>query len=87
MAAVVATLIGALILLAVLYDTVRLVTPGESRCPPLARLRGRRAALAAAEQWLVGLRMHGRVDAAEYQRRMAALAHGDRVPGRAGRWA
>ncbi len=87
MAAMVATLIGGLILLAVFYETARLVTPGESRCPPLARLRGRRAALAAAEQWLVGLRMHGRVDAAEYQKRMGALAHGDRVPERDGRWA
>ncbi|MFD0436052.1 hypothetical protein [Streptomyces chartreusis] len=85
MAAVVATLIGAAILLAVLYDTARLVTARESRCPPLARLRGHRGALAAAEQWLVGLRVHGRVDAAEYQRRMGALAHGERVPGRAGR--
>lgn len=81
MAAVVAILIGAAILVAVFYDTARLVTPRESRCPPLARLRGRRAALAAAEQWLVGLRIHGRVDAAEYQRRMGALANGERVPG------
>lgn len=81
MAAVVASLIGALILLGVFYDTARLVTPRESRCPPLARLRGRRAALAAAEQWLVGLRIHGRVDAAEYRRRMAGLARGQRLPG------
>ncbi|WP_037885457.1 hypothetical protein [Streptomyces viridochromogenes] len=87
MAVVVATLIGAMILLAVFYDPARLVTPRESRCPPLARLRGRRAALAAAEQWLVGLRMHGRVDAAEYQRRMGALARGERIPGEIGRWA
>ena len=81
----VASLIGALILLVVFYDTARLVTPRESRCPPLARLRGRRAALAAAEQWLVGLRMHGRVDAAEYRRRRAALARGERVPGSSNR--
>ncbi|GAA0641985.1 hypothetical protein Stsp02_20310 [Streptomyces sp. NBRC 14336] len=87
MAAVVATLIGVLLLLAVLYDAARLVTPREPRCPPLARLRGRKAALDAAEEWLVGLRMHGRVDAAEYERRMEALAHGERVPGKEGRWA
>lgn len=84
MAAVVASLIGGVILLVVFHDTARLVTPGESRCPPLARLRGRQAALAAAEQWLVGLRLHGRVDSAEYQRRMGALARGERVPGKNG---
>jgi hypothetical protein len=85
MAVAAVILIGAVILLAVLYDTARLVTPAEARWPPLARLRGRRAALAAAEQWLTGLRMHGRVDTAEYQRRMGALARGQRVAGQDGR--
>ncbi|MFI7413499.1 hypothetical protein ACIBU0_32980 [Streptomyces sp. NPDC049627] len=57
MAAVIAVLVGALI---------------------LARLRGRRAALEEAEVWLVGLRLHHRIDAVTYQRRMSTLARGRR---------
>ncbi|MBC9725030.1 hypothetical protein [Streptomyces sp. TRM68367] len=80
MSAVIATLIGTLIIAAVVYDIARLITPNESRCPPLARLRGRRAALQHAERWCVGLRMHGRIDAATYQHRMSGLARGERRP-------
>jgi hypothetical protein len=81
--ALVAALAGALILAGIVYDTARLVTPREPRCPPLARARGRRAALESAERWCVGLRLHDRIDQAEYQRRMAGLAHGRRtVPAR-----
>ncbi|GAA3803347.1 hypothetical protein [Streptomyces chiangmaiensis] len=83
MAAVIAGLLGALILAAVVYDTVRLVTPHESRLPPLVRLRGRKAALETAEMWLVGLRLHGRIDAATYRTRMHSLAVGKRTPRRA----
>ncbi|ALV33552.1 hypothetical protein AS200_17030 [Streptomyces sp. CdTB01] len=54
MSAAVAIAIGVLILAAVAYDIARLITPAESRCPPLARLRGRRAALEHAERWSVG---------------------------------
>ncbi|MDN3029528.1 hypothetical protein [Streptomyces sp. S.PB5] len=82
MTAVVAALIGSLILAALVYDIARLVTPGESRLPPLARLRGRRAALETAEIWLVGLRLHGRIDAAAYRTRMHGLALGERTPRR-----
>ncbi|MEN8653711.1 hypothetical protein ABCR94_24680 [Streptomyces sp. 21So2-11] len=80
MSALIAALIGTLILAAVSYDIVRLITPNEPRCPPLARLRGRRAALEGAEQWCVGLRLHGRIDADTYQRRMSGLARGRRRP-------
>ncbi|WP_063728838.1 hypothetical protein [Streptomyces sp. RTd22] len=79
MEAVLAGLTGALILAAVLYDAVRLITPGEWRCPPLARFRGRHAALEAAERWCTGLRQHGRIDTADYQRRMSLIAHGQRT--------
>ncbi|MDW8807135.1 hypothetical protein P1P68_20680 [Streptomyces scabiei] len=78
MAAVIASLAGALILAGIAYDIARLITPDEPRRPPLARLRGRRAAQAEAERWLVGLRLHDRIDAATYQRRMSTLAHGQR---------
>ncbi|WP_052862875.1 hypothetical protein [Streptomyces niger] len=78
MGGLLAMLLG-LVLLGVLYDTVRLIGPGESRCPPPARLRGRRAGPEAAERWLVGRRLHGRIDAATYTRRMAVLAHGHRT--------
>ncbi|MEV0170657.1 hypothetical protein AB0I00_05955 [Streptomyces sp. NPDC050803] len=78
MAAVIAALLGALILAGIAYDIARLITPDEPRRPPLARLRGRRAAPAEAERWLVGLRLHGRIDAATYRRRMSALARGQR---------
>ncbi|GAA3500838.1 hypothetical protein GCM10019016_079450 [Streptomyces prasinosporus] len=82
MTAMVAVLIGSLILAAVVYDIARLVTPSESRCPPLARIRGRRAALESAEMWLVGLRLHGRIDATTYRTRMHGLALGERTPRR-----
>jgi hypothetical protein len=78
MAAMIASLAGVLILAGIVYDTTRLITPDEPRRPSLARLRGRRAVLAEAERWLVGLRLHNRVDAATYQRRMSTLAHGQR---------
>ncbi|KUL22173.1 hypothetical protein [Streptomyces regalis] len=78
MATVIASLAGVLILAGTVYDIARLITPDEPRRPPLARLRGRRAALAEAERWLVGLRLHDRIDTATYQRRMSALAHGQR---------
>ncbi|WP_062641048.1 hypothetical protein [Streptomyces maremycinicus] len=81
MTAVIAALIGSLILAAVFYDVARLVTPRESRCPPLARLRGRRAALESAEMWLAGLRLHGRIDADAYRTRMHSLARGKRTQG------
>ncbi|MFH9547903.1 hypothetical protein [Streptomyces sp. NPDC017435] len=76
MAAVIASLVGVLILAGIVYDVVRLITPDEPRCPPLARLRGRHAALEEAERWLVGLRLHHRVDAATYQRRPQAPTPG-----------
>ncbi|MDH6522276.1 hypothetical protein [Streptomyces sp. SAI-090] len=79
MAVVIAALAGVLILAGTVYDTVRLVTSREWRCPPLARPRGRRPALDSTERWVVGLRLNGRIDAAEYRRRMAALAHGRRT--------
>ncbi|MEU0042790.1 hypothetical protein [Streptomyces werraensis] len=78
--ALIAILIGSFLLAAIAYDVARLITPNESRCPPLARLRGRRAALEAAEQWLVGLRLHDRVDAATYHERISHLALGARTP-------
>ncbi|MFD0374971.1 hypothetical protein [Streptomyces sp. NPDC127112] len=79
MSAVIAVLAGALILVGVVYDTARLVAPAEPRIPPLARLRGRRPALEAAEQRCAGLRLRGRIDAETYQRRMSLLAHGRRT--------
>lgn len=82
MTAVIAALLGTLILAAVVYDMARLVTPHESRLPPLTRLRGRRAALESAEIWAVGLRLHGRIDAAAYRTRMHRLALGERTPRR-----
>ncbi|KOV74241.1 hypothetical protein ADL00_02555 [Streptomyces sp. AS58] len=78
MAALIASLAGALILAGIVYDATRLITPDEPRRPPLARLRGRRAALQAAERWLVGLRLHHRIDASNYQHRMSTLACGQR---------
>jgi hypothetical protein len=56
--------IGVLILAAMAYDIARLITPAESGYSPLARLRGRRAALEHAEQRCVGLRVHDRIDTA-----------------------
>jgi hypothetical protein len=70
---------------ALAYEMGRLITPRESRCPPPAPLRGRRAALEAAERWCVGLRTHDRIDAAAYQRRMSGLARGQRTLPRGGR--
>ncbi|MGW3151516.1 hypothetical protein ACWDG1_44295 [Streptomyces sp. NPDC001177] len=82
MAAVIATLIGLLILGALVYDITRLFGSEEPRRPPLARLRGHRAALEAAELRVVGLRLHHRLDATAYQQRMSSLAHGRRTPAR-----
>ncbi|MFF4567340.1 hypothetical protein [Streptomyces sp. NPDC001435] len=82
MSALAALLAGSLILAAVFYEMARMVTPSESRLPPLARLRGRRAALESAERWLVGLRLHGRIDADAYRTRMHNLAAGERTPRR-----
>ncbi|MFF4576585.1 hypothetical protein [Streptomyces sp. NPDC001410] len=79
MSALSAILAGSLILAAVVYDLARLVTARESRLPPLARIRGRRAALETAETWLVGLRLHDRIDAATYRTRMHSLAAGERT--------
>ncbi|MGW0137490.1 hypothetical protein [Streptomyces calvus] len=45
MSALTAILTGALILAAIAYEIARLITSDESRFPPLARLRGKRAAL------------------------------------------
>ncbi|UXY32306.1 hypothetical protein [Streptomyces sp. HUAS TT20] len=78
MAAVIASPAGALILAGIAYDIARLITPDEPRRPPPARLRGRRTALEEAERRLVGLRLHHRVGAATYQRRMSRLARGQR---------
>jgi hypothetical protein len=80
MAAVIATLIGLLFLTALIYDITRLFVSDEPRRPPLARLRGRRAALEAAELRVVGLRLHYRLDAGAYQQRMSSLAHARRTP-------
>ncbi|MGI5254257.1 hypothetical protein [Actinacidiphila glaucinigra] len=71
-------MVDVLVVAAMIYDTARLIATGESRCPPLSRLRGHRAALEAAERWCTGLRLHGRIDAATYQHRMSAGAHGHR---------
>ncbi|GAA2250540.1 hypothetical protein GCM10010145_17490 [Streptomyces ruber] len=81
MSAVIAVLLGVVILAGVVYDTARLITPLAFRCPPLARLRGRRAALEAAERWTTGLLLHGRITPADHQGRMSRLARGERHPG------
>ncbi|MFD8645123.1 MULTISPECIES: hypothetical protein [Streptomyces] len=78
MIAVIATVAAGLMIAGIVYDTARMIGPDESRCPPLARLWGRRAALEAAESRLVAVRLRGRIDTAAYQRRMAAIAHGHR---------
>ncbi|MER6691530.1 hypothetical protein [Streptomyces minutiscleroticus] len=78
MAAVIASLSGALILTILGYGITRVITPQEPCRPPLARLRGRRAALEETERWLAGLRLHERIDTATYQHRMSTLAHGRR---------
>ncbi|WP_225804016.1 hypothetical protein [Streptomyces sp. NK15101] len=80
MIAVIAIVAGGLIAAGIFYDIARLITPDESRRPPLARLAGRRAALAAAERRLIALRLRDRIDAAAYERRMTAIAHGHRLP-------
>ena len=85
MQALIAILIGALILAALAYSIGRLIPPLESRWPPLARLWGRRAALEEAERWCVGLRTHDRIGAAAYQQRMSGLARGQRTLPRGGR--
>lgn len=74
-----AVVIAALLFAGALYDTARLVTSYQSRRPPLARLRGRRAALETEERWCVGLLLHGRIDTRSYQRRMSGLTHGRRA--------
>ncbi|MFD0274243.1 hypothetical protein ACFVHB_10085 [Kitasatospora sp. NPDC127111] len=79
MAAVIGIIAAAITLAAATYDAARLISPDEPRRPPLARLRGRRAALEATETWRTGLRIHGRIDQAAYQQRMADLAHGHRT--------
>ncbi|PWI12587.1 hypothetical protein DI272_44005 [Streptomyces sp. Act143] len=81
MSAVIAVLLGVVILAGAVYDTARLITPHESRCPPLARLRGRRAALEATERWSTALLLHGRITPADHQARMSRLARGERRPG------
>ena len=85
MQALIAILIGALILAALAYSIGRLITPLESRWPPLARLWVRRAALEEAERWCVGLRTHDRIGAAAYPQRMSGLARGQRTLPRGGR--
>jgi hypothetical protein len=84
MDAVVAVVIGTLILAALAYDIGRLITPEEPRRPPLTRLRGRRASLEAAERWCVGLRVNDRIGPDAYRRRMSALARGERTARRGG---
>ncbi|MFI1651798.1 hypothetical protein ACH4XT_33405 [Streptomyces avidinii] len=79
MTALLAVLAAGLIMAGVVYDTARLITPGECRMPPLARLRGRRAALEAAERWCVGLRLQDGIDADTYRQRMSLLARGHRT--------
>ena len=78
MVAAVAGILGMLFLIALLYDSARLISPRESRLPPVVRLRGRVAALEAAESWCVGLLLNGRIDARTYQDRMARLARQER---------
>ena len=46
-----AVLIAALLSASMIYDMMRLITPGQTLWPLLARLRGRRAALEAKERW------------------------------------
>ncbi|TPQ19923.1 hypothetical protein [Streptomyces sporangiiformans] len=75
----IAILIGGLLLAAIYYDIARLVSTHQSRCPPLARIKGRRAALEDEERWCAGLLLHGRIDTRSYQRRMTGLTHGHRV--------
>ena len=82
MAALIASVVGSLVLAASLYDAARLIGPVESRLPPLARLRGRRAALEDAERWCVGLLLHSRIDGPTYQERMSVLARLRRPVGR-----
>ncbi|WP_233435880.1 hypothetical protein [Streptomyces anulatus] len=68
-----------MLLAAIYYDIARLVSTHQSRRPPLARARGRRAALEGEERWCTGLLLHGRIGTRSYQRRMSGLAHGRRV--------
>ncbi|WP_405653397.1 hypothetical protein [Streptomyces sp. NBC_00019] len=68
--------IGVLIMATLAYDTGRLIAPRENRCPPVARLRGRRVGLEAAGRRCAGLRTHGGIDAPDHQRRMSGeVAH------------
>ncbi|MFE9650388.1 hypothetical protein ACFYO0_41105 [Streptomyces sp. NPDC006365] len=77
--AAIAILIGGLLLAAIYYDIARLVSTHQSRCPPLARVRGRRAALEDEERWRADLPLHGRIDTRSHQRRMSGLARSRRV--------
>ncbi|QUW85459.1 hypothetical protein SMIR_41000 (plasmid) [Streptomyces mirabilis] len=63
-----AVLFGALLLAGAVYDTAHMLAAGV-----------RRAAREVAERRLVALRLHGRIDAATYRHRMAALARGHRT--------
>ena len=74
-----AVLIATLLCAAMIYDTMHLFTPRQTHWPPLARLRGRRAALEAEERWCTGLLLHGRIDGGSYQQRMSGLARAHRV--------
>ncbi|CAL9677881.1 hypothetical protein SUDANB105_08193 (plasmid) [Streptomyces sp. enrichment culture] len=80
MSALTAILTGAPIQAVIAYELARLITPDESRFPPLARLKKRRAVLEDAERWCVGLRLHDRIDQAAYRHRLSTLAHGRRRP-------
>ncbi|MDH6522204.1 hypothetical protein [Streptomyces sp. SAI-090] len=74
-----AVVIAVLLFAAALYDTARLITSHQSRPPPLALLKGRRAALEAEERHCTALLLHGQIDTHSYQVRMSGLAHGRRV--------
>ncbi|MEU5893730.1 hypothetical protein ABZ835_44005 [Streptomyces sp. NPDC047461] len=78
MSTVIVSLLGMAILAGAVHDTVRLIIPRGSRCPPLARLCGRRSAQEATERWCTGLLLHGRITPADYRTRMSRLAHGER---------
>ncbi|MGW4233637.1 hypothetical protein ACWEF9_30995 [Streptomyces sp. NPDC004980] len=76
--ALLAALVGVLIAAALWYDIARLISTDESRFPPLARLRGPGAGLAATERWCTGLLLYGRIGGDEYRRRMSGIARGSR---------
>ncbi|WP_457030774.1 hypothetical protein [Kitasatospora sp. P5_F3] len=76
MGAVLAITFAALIPRSGVYDSARLVSPDEPRRPPLARLRVRRAALVAAEQWCTGLLVYVYVRLADSEEREVAAEFG-----------